>query len=132
VSACFCCVVLCFSRGLALDWSPNQGVLPNVCGSRSLLRKAKVRKDCRSQLKKKTIIKCFLGLSLREAQCMISDRLSDSSCEDMDTVWINASGRTHSLYNDATDLRYAAFLLGLIISTEQDQRPSMCQCCHLP
>jgi len=26
-----------------LDWSPNQGVLPNVCGSRSPLRKAKVR-----------------------------------------------------------------------------------------
>jgi hypothetical protein len=24
-------------------WSPNQGVLPNVCGSRSPLRKAKVR-----------------------------------------------------------------------------------------
>jgi hypothetical protein len=38
-----CCVVLCFRRGLVLDWSPNQGVLPNVCGSRSPLRKAKVR-----------------------------------------------------------------------------------------
>jgi hypothetical protein len=23
-----CCVVLCFGRGLVLDWSPNQGVLP--------------------------------------------------------------------------------------------------------
>jgi len=29
---------------VALDWSPNQGVLPNVCGFRSPLRKAKVRK----------------------------------------------------------------------------------------
>jgi hypothetical protein len=48
-----CCVVLCFDRGLVLDWSPNQGVLPNVCGSRSPLRKAKVLKDYRSQLKKK-------------------------------------------------------------------------------
>jgi hypothetical protein len=37
------CVVLCFGRGLVLDWSPNQGVLPNVCGSRSPLRKANVR-----------------------------------------------------------------------------------------
>jgi len=27
-----------------LEWSPNQGVLPNVCGSRNLLRKAKVCK----------------------------------------------------------------------------------------
>jgi hypothetical protein len=49
-----CCVVLCVCRGLALDWSPNQGVLPNVCGSRNPLRKAKVRRDCRSQLKKIT------------------------------------------------------------------------------
>jgi hypothetical protein len=50
-----CCVVLCVGRGLALDWSPNQGVLPNICGSRSPLRKAKGphNKDCRSQLKKK-------------------------------------------------------------------------------
>jgi hypothetical protein len=38
-----CCVVLFVGRGLELDWSPNQGVLPNVCGSRSPLRKAKVR-----------------------------------------------------------------------------------------
>jgi hypothetical protein len=53
-----CCVVLCVGRGLALDSSSNQGVLPNVCGSRSPLRKAKVRKDCRSQLKKKTFC-CF-------------------------------------------------------------------------
>jgi hypothetical protein len=52
-----CCVVLCFGRGLVLDWSPNQGILPNVCGSRSPLRKAKVRKDCRSQLKKKILRK---------------------------------------------------------------------------
>jgi hypothetical protein len=43
VSACFCVVLSCVGRGLALDWSPNQGVLPNVCGSRSPLRKAKVR-----------------------------------------------------------------------------------------
>jgi hypothetical protein len=35
-----CCPV--FGRGVALDWSPNQGVLPNVCGLRSPLRKAKV------------------------------------------------------------------------------------------
>jgi len=34
----------CVGRGLVLDWSPNQGVLPNVCGSRSPLRKTKVRK----------------------------------------------------------------------------------------
>jgi hypothetical protein len=45
VSACFCCVVLCVGRGLVLDWSPNQGVLPNVCGSRNPLRKAKVRNE---------------------------------------------------------------------------------------
>jgi hypothetical protein len=38
-----CCGVLCFGTGLVLDWSPNQGVLPNVCGSISPLRKAKVR-----------------------------------------------------------------------------------------
>jgi hypothetical protein len=31
-------------RVFVLDWSTNQGVLPNVCGSRSPLRKAKVRK----------------------------------------------------------------------------------------
>jgi hypothetical protein len=47
-----CCVVLCFGRGFSLDWSPNQWVLPNICGSRSPLRKAKSDKDCRSQLKK--------------------------------------------------------------------------------
>jgi hypothetical protein len=48
-----CCLVLCVGTGPELDWSPNQGILPNVCGSRSPLRKAKDRKDCRSQLEKK-------------------------------------------------------------------------------
>jgi hypothetical protein len=45
VSASFCVVLSCVGRGLALGWSPNQGVLRNVsiCGSRSPLRKAKVR-----------------------------------------------------------------------------------------
>jgi hypothetical protein len=30
VSAFFCVVLSCVGRGLALDLSPNQGVLPNV------------------------------------------------------------------------------------------------------
>jgi hypothetical protein len=30
VSASFCVVLSCVDRGLALDWSPRQGVLPNV------------------------------------------------------------------------------------------------------
>jgi hypothetical protein len=30
VSACFCVVLSCIGRGLALNWSTNQGVLPNV------------------------------------------------------------------------------------------------------
>jgi hypothetical protein len=30
VSAFFYVVLSCVGRGLALDWSPNQGVLPNV------------------------------------------------------------------------------------------------------
>jgi hypothetical protein len=30
VSAFFCVVMSCVGRGLALDWSPNKGVLPNV------------------------------------------------------------------------------------------------------
>jgi hypothetical protein len=30
VSAFFCVVLFCVGRGLALDWSPSQGVLPNV------------------------------------------------------------------------------------------------------
>jgi uncharacterized protein YbaR (Trm112 family) len=46
-----CCPVC--HRGLALDWSTNQGVLPNVCGSRSPLRKAKVHKDLEASWKKK-------------------------------------------------------------------------------
>jgi hypothetical protein len=30
VSASLCVVLSCVGRGLALDWSPLQGVLPNV------------------------------------------------------------------------------------------------------
>jgi hypothetical protein len=59
-----CCVVLCVGRGLALDWSPNQGVLPNVCGSRNPLRKAKVCKRTVEASWKKNIYINDMGIVL--------------------------------------------------------------------